>query len=648
MAVNLSPLGGAGWQFFDNNGIPLAGGLLYAYSAGTTTPITTYTSSSGSIANSNPIVLDSTGRLASEIWITAGNSVKFVLQTSDAIQIGSYDNISGINDFSSFAASTGSSLIGYNQGTSGAVTTTVQARLQQTISIKDFGAACNGTTDDTTAVQLAISSLGSTNVSLFIPGPTKISSSVTFNANTQLNFQLGGSIVGTSGTEVVTVQRQPVAGLGKIFSNCLAIATTGMTVYPEWFGAVKDGSTNDQPAFTSAIYFLQNVGGIIQLQAGNYAVTSAISVAYNKITIQGAGNNSSYIKVIGTNINGISIIGTSGTPIRNIMLRDFSVISATPGSTNYGLTLFYTAFAIIERMQIQDFIIGVYMKGATNTQLDTIGATYTGSTNGFVGFNVYGGTSAADANSSSNLRRCYASGVSGLTGQIGFKMYGVYMSDCQFELCETAVTNYGFSFDYSSAPNYNVDVIVRNPIIDRYTAQGIIVSSLPSNGTLDIMGGYTNPDTTGAAATNIYLLNCAGVIKIEGHQFQALTNYAYTTGIYSQNSSNAVILGNSFQECLKGVVFNSEGYSTITGNVFNNAVHSATVFVQVTGGARIMVTGNSFNGYATTGVLIDNTSSGCGIVANTSNVTNIGTRYSNLGSSPIGGTDGSTGLNSGV
>jgi len=24
MAVNLSPIGGAGWQFFDNNGVPLS------------------------------------------------------------------------------------------------------------------------------------------------------------------------------------------------------------------------------------------------------------------------------------------------------------------------------------------------------------------------------------------------------------------------------------------------------------------------------------------------------------------------------------------------------------------------------------------------------------------------------------------------
>jgi len=74
MSVNLSPLGGAGWQFFDNNGVPLAGGLLYTYLAGTTTSAATYTSASGSIANSNPIILDASGRPPNEIWLTGGIS----------------------------------------------------------------------------------------------------------------------------------------------------------------------------------------------------------------------------------------------------------------------------------------------------------------------------------------------------------------------------------------------------------------------------------------------------------------------------------------------------------------------------------------------------------------------------------------------
>jgi hypothetical protein len=67
--VSLSIFGGVGAQFFDNNGNPLSGGKIYTYEAGTTTPLATYTSSSGDTAHTNPIVLDAGGRVpGGEIW----------------------------------------------------------------------------------------------------------------------------------------------------------------------------------------------------------------------------------------------------------------------------------------------------------------------------------------------------------------------------------------------------------------------------------------------------------------------------------------------------------------------------------------------------------------------------------------------------
>jgi hypothetical protein len=96
MAVNLSAFGGVGWQFFDNNGVPLAGGLIYTYEAGTTTPATTYTTSAGTIAHTNPIVLDAAGRVpGGEIWLEMGYNYKFILKTSTEITIATFDNIYG-------------------------------------------------------------------------------------------------------------------------------------------------------------------------------------------------------------------------------------------------------------------------------------------------------------------------------------------------------------------------------------------------------------------------------------------------------------------------------------------------------------------------------------------------------------------------
>jgi hypothetical protein len=95
MAVFLSPVGGAAAQFFTNSGSPLAGGKLYTYVAGTTTPQVTYTSSSGVTAHTNPIILNSAGRVPTgEIWLTA-SPYKFLLKDSTDVLIATYDNISG-------------------------------------------------------------------------------------------------------------------------------------------------------------------------------------------------------------------------------------------------------------------------------------------------------------------------------------------------------------------------------------------------------------------------------------------------------------------------------------------------------------------------------------------------------------------------
>ena len=90
--VNLSSLAGSGTQFFDDSGTPLAGGLIYTYAAGGTTPLVTYTSSTGLVAHPNPIVLDSAGRI-NEIWISEGTNYKFVLKSSTNVLIGSFDNL---------------------------------------------------------------------------------------------------------------------------------------------------------------------------------------------------------------------------------------------------------------------------------------------------------------------------------------------------------------------------------------------------------------------------------------------------------------------------------------------------------------------------------------------------------------------------
>jgi hypothetical protein len=85
-------------QSFTNQGVILAGGKIYTYTAGTTTPVATYADSGGAVTNANPIILDSSGRLTTSVWTLSGVSIKVLIRDSNNNLLATVDNISSIND----------------------------------------------------------------------------------------------------------------------------------------------------------------------------------------------------------------------------------------------------------------------------------------------------------------------------------------------------------------------------------------------------------------------------------------------------------------------------------------------------------------------------------------------------------------------
>ncbi len=75
-------------QFFNALGVPLAGGSVYTYVPGTTTPATTWQNQAQTIANSNPITLDSSGSCL--LW----GSGAYRLQIFDDIGVLESDTVS--------------------------------------------------------------------------------------------------------------------------------------------------------------------------------------------------------------------------------------------------------------------------------------------------------------------------------------------------------------------------------------------------------------------------------------------------------------------------------------------------------------------------------------------------------------------------
>jgi hypothetical protein len=257
MSVNLSPLAGAGWQFFDNDGVILAGGLIYTYAAGSSTPLATYTTSAGNIANANPIQLDSSGRTPSEVWLTAGSTYKFEIKTATGTLIRSWDNISGINDTSTLAdlanssdPAKGDALVGFRQSNSSGnlpntIGRTVHQKFQPYIDAHDFG-ALGLNADYTTQLQNAINATP-LNGALYLPnGIYQISSQLVINQAITIfsdNAHNTGTII-CLGCSAFKINK--VANV-EIKSMTIAQAVRYTTTPNSYYGIEVPGDTVNRP-----------------------------------------------------------------------------------------------------------------------------------------------------------------------------------------------------------------------------------------------------------------------------------------------------------------------------------------------------------------------------------------------------------------
>lgn len=159
------------FKFFTNSGAPASDCHLFTYGAGSLVPKTTWQDQGQTTANTNPIVLDANGECV--IWLDAGQEYKFVLKTSGGSVLSTTDDISGTDSLlrADLAQPSGSSLVGFIQSGIGAVKSTAEDKLRESVSVKDYGAKGDGVTDDTLAIQRAINSLPATGgVVCFPPG----------------------------------------------------------------------------------------------------------------------------------------------------------------------------------------------------------------------------------------------------------------------------------------------------------------------------------------------------------------------------------------------------------------------------------------------------------------------------------------------
>ena len=275
-------------QFLDANGNPLAGGFVYYYIPSTTTFKNTYQNAALTILNTNPIVLDSAG----ECIAYGSGSYRQIVTDVNGNLIWDQPTVSLVtNDASN---------VTYTPPFTNSVAETVTIKLSESISVKDFGAKGDGTTDDTSAF---INACSVSNRNIYVPqGTYYLASQLVISTNNIIIYGPGtllGNNVGISNDAMIKITGSYVT-IKDITINQNNI-TSGRSIYV--FGAAYctiDGVTsyNCQNAFvemkstcsytTVKNCYITSSGssggyGVISSDAGNY-----VFIKNNKMVFTGS------------------------------------------------------------------------------------------------------------------------------------------------------------------------------------------------------------------------------------------------------------------------------------------------------------------------------------------------------------------------
>lgn len=276
------------FQIDDNNGVPLAAGKVYTYVVGTTTLATTF-SDIALTPNANPVILNERG----ECVIYSNQTLKLKVTDSEDNTIWTMDNI-------------GVQFIG------------------------DFY-LCNYA-----SLSAAITAIGSTPGILHITSGTwPVSANLTVPAT--LTLKADGGILAVATGVTLTVNGPLDAGASQVFSctgtGTVAFAKVGK-VYPEWFGAAGDGTTDDTAALNlsrdacptkGAVYLTptrtyKTTGWLIQKDIAVISDSMPTSYIGSATSLKAAGSQAYVLKFLG-NHNYADSFGYVRANIRNISIN---------------------------------------------------------------------------------------------------------------------------------------------------------------------------------------------------------------------------------------------------------------------------------------------------------------------------------------
>lgn len=555
--------------FYDRDGQPLDNGNIYIGVANldpVANPLQVYYDESLTITASQPL------KTSNGYVYRNGTPTQLYVNAADfSITVNDNKNLLVYNFPDGTGLGADATSVVYNEGDTGAVNRTVAARLQDYVSVKDFGAVGDDSTNDTAAFAAA----AATGKAIIIPEGTYrvagvlFNDRVTFAGNAKIR-RTGGTLAFAGGIEAPCEQ---------IFLDAVGIAQVDVNsdLTPEgwvdWFGTNADAIETCHKIFKvnkfgPRVYITDRT--VILDQSNRQVIGvggSAEGAGGTRIVLTGAAAVTDPIIQVGT-LNTSSVVACARR-LNISWINTYRDGIINPASTNrredavpgWLIAGWYES----EMAHIFDYgsPIGYRVYGTIGCTLDYTGCVRPnpGASNGYVDYftaHCIGGYSTSfgfiGANASLTVKNSGCAGAVG-TARLGVYLFG-YIGDTWIDKYEMSQLELGVYVDGSDAAGVTIisqsahqDVRVNNCVLDAVLTNCITVTNCNQGAGIQMRGNYCAQNAAGAA---VLVQNTDGLVLIDGGDIIA-NSTLNNIGVSIYNSKTVNVNGTLIKDCRVGV-----------------------------------------------------------------------------------------------